>query len=484
MTRLKTGAAVTAALAALATLPGCANLAPDFQRPAAPISANWPATSASVTDASASPLAGVDWQAFFTDTRLRQTIELALRNNRDLRVAALNIEKARAQYRISEAARWPTVDASASQSTVKPAIDLALSGTQEVTHQYGLGVGFSSFELDFFGRVANLKNQALEQYLATEDARRTLQISLVAETASTWLTLAADLERLRLAQATQASQQQSLTLTQRTYEAGVATALDLNQARMAVEAARGDVARYLTAVAQDRNALALVVGAPLPDELQPTTLGEVSTLTEAVAAIPAGIPSETLLQRPDVVQAERLLRAANASIGAARAAFFPSLSLTVFGGFGSSHLDRLFSAGNGTWTFAPQLSLPIFDAGSNQANLDAARADQKIRIAQYEKAVQSAFRETSDALAVRATISEQSAAQRAQVDAATESHRLSRMRFEKGVDSYLPVLDAQRSQYAAEQGLISIQLARQSNVVTLYKVFGGGWKSLDNEGTP
>ncbi len=473
MKRTILGLAVTCALLGLG---GCANLAPDFLRPAAPIPAEWPSSAAPV--APGKPLAETGWQDFFADARLKQLVDLALNNNRDLRVAVLNIEKARAQYQISDAARYPAINATGAGTVQRQADNLSQTGNGDVTRQYSLGVGFSSYEIDFFGRVRNLKDQALEQFLATEDARRSVHISLVAEVANTWLTLAADQERLQLARNTLSSQQGSLNMTQRSFDVGISTALDLNQARMSVESARVDVARYTAAVAQDRNALNLVVGSVPPDELLPATLADV---TSAMNDVPAGVPSETLLQRPDIAQAERLLRAANANIGAARAAFYPRIVLTASGGVASNHLSSLFDSGNGTWSFMPQIVLPIFNAGSNQANLDSARADQGIRIAQYEKAIQVAFRESSDALAVRATVGDQMNAQQALVAAAAESYRLSDLRYSKGVDSYLPVLDSQRSHYSAQQGLITVKLAQQSNVVNLYKVFGGGWQERSEQ---
>ena len=469
MTRTKLGTAVVLAMLALS---GCANLAPDFMRPAAPIPESWPETGrAAVGDGRT--LAEIGWQDFFTDARLKQLVELSLQNNRDLRVAALNIDKARAQYRIADANRYPAIEATGSQTAQQTADDLSQTGEGAVSRQYTAGVRFSSFELDFFGRVANLKDQALEQFLATEEARRSVHISLVAEVANAWLTLAADQERLQLSRDTLASQRESLKMTQRSFEAGISTAVDLNQSRIALEYARAEAARYAAVVAQDRNALALLVGAQPPEDLLPKTLTEVAS---ALADIPAGVPSETLLQRPDVIQAERLLRAANASIGAARAAFFPRITLTASGGVASNHLSSLFDSGNGTWLFMPQIVLPIFNAGSNQANLDSARAEQAIRVAQYEKAIQSAFREASDALAVRSTIGEQIDAQKALVAAAKESHRLTDLRYQKGVDSYQPVLEALRTQFSSQQTLITAQLARQSNAVNLYKVFGGGWQ--------
>lgn len=472
MIRKKLGTAVVMAMVAMGALSACANLAPDFMRPVAPIPATWPETGSTVVG-NGKALAEIGWQAFFTDGRLKQLVEQALQNNRDLRVAALNIDKARAQYRIADASRYPAINASGSQTAQQSADDLSQTGTGQLTRQYSAGIGFSSFELDFFGRVANLKDQALEQFLATEEARRSVQISLVAEVANTWLTLAADQERLQLSRDTLASQRESLNMTQRSYNAGIATALDLNQSRIALESARVEVARYTAAVAQDRSALTLLVGAQAAEELLPSALTEVAA---ALHEIPAGIPSETLLQRPDVLQAERLLRAANASIGAARAAFFPRITLTASGGVASNRLSDLFDSGNGTWLFVPQIVLPIFNAGSNQASLDSARAEQGIRIAQYEKTVQTAFREASDALAVRATIAEQIDAQNALATAARESYRLTDLRYRKGVDSYQPVLDALRTRITSQQSLITAQLAQQSNAVNLYKVFGGGWQ--------
>jgi multidrug efflux system outer membrane protein len=472
MTRTKTRTAVVMAMLALGTLSGCANLAPDFMRPAAPVAATWPETGGAVVG-EGKALAEIGWQDFFTDARLKQLVELSLQNNRDLRVAALNIDKARAQYQIADASRYPAINASGGQTAQQTADDLSQTGKGTISRQYTAGIGFSSFELDFFGRVGNLKDQALEQFLATEEARRSVHISLVAEVANAWLTLAADQERLALSRETLASQGESLKMTQRSFDAGVATSLDLNQVRIGYESARAEVARYTAAVAQDRNALTLLVGTQPPAELLPTTLSEVAA---TLADIPAGVPSETFLQRPDVIQAEHLLRAANASIGAARAAFFPRITLTASGGVASNSISNLFDSGNGTWLFMPQIVLPIFNAGSNQANLDSARAEQAIRIASYEKAIQTAFREASDALAVRATISEQIAAQTALATAAKESYRLTDLRYQKGIDSYQPVLDALRTRISAQQSLITTQLARQSNAVNLYKVFGGGWQ--------
>ena len=339
-------------------------------------------------------------------------------------------------------------------------------------HQYNVGLGVSSYELDLFGRVRSLKDQALEQFLATGQARRSMQISLVAEVAANYLTLAADRERLQLAKDTLTSQQTSYQLIHSRYESGISSALDLHQAQTSVDTARVDIARYTNFVAQDENALNLVVGSPVPADLLPGALSE--TLT-ALKELTPGLPSDVLLSRPDILQSENLLKAANANIGAARAAFFPRITLVSSVGFGSDELASLFNGGAFVWKFLPQITLPIFDAGANQANLKVAEVDRDIAVAQDEKAIQTAFREVADALAQRGTIDDQLAAQRSLTDATAESYRLSQARYEKGVDSYLNVLDSQRSLYGAQQNMISVRFVRLSNLVTLYKVFGGGW---------
>jgi multidrug efflux system outer membrane protein len=398
-------------------------------------------------------------------------ISLALENNRDLRVALLGIERSLAQFQIKRAALLPETDATASATYQRQAEDLSGTGHPRDSHQYTVGLGVSSYELDLFGRVRSLKDQALEQYLATEQARRSVQITLVSQVGATWLTLAADRERLQLAKETLANQQSSYQLTKSRFEAGISSALDLNQARTIVEAARVDIARYTTLVAQDENALSLVVGSKVEPDLTPRSLSEALTALKDLAP---GLPSDVLLRRPDILQAENLLKGANANIGAARAAFFPRITLVSSIGFGSNDLAGLFNAGSFAWKFAPQVTLPIFDAGSNKANLAQAEVDRDIAISQYEKAIQTAFREVADALAQRGTIDEQLAAQQSLMDATAESFKLSRARYDKGIDSYLSVLDSQRTLYTAQQNLIGARLTRLTNLVTLYKVLGGG----------
>jgi outer membrane protein, multidrug efflux system len=476
MNRFKT-TGLASALAAALLLTGC-SLIPTYERPPAPVAAGYPAGaaySAPSAHVASTDAADIGWREFFADPRLQQLIALSLSNNRDLRVAVLNIEKARAQYQIQRADLFPAIGANASGTGQRTPASQSLTGSAMTSHSYSVGVGFTSYELDLFGRVRSLKDQALQSFFATEEARRSIHISTVTEVASAYLTLAADQDRLMLARSTLQSQSDSLALIQRRFDLGVATALQLRQGQSTVESARVEVARYTGQVAQDENALALLVGSPVPAALLPEGLPAGSTTLNALAELPAGVPSSLLQRRPDILQAEHQLKRYNASIGAARAAFFPSISLTGSVGTASSNLSGLFKGGSGIWSFMPQLNLPIFNAGANQANLDGARVDRSIGVAQYEKAIQSAFREVADALAQRGTLGDQLTAQQALVDANADSYRLSTARFERGVDSYLEVLDSQRSLYTAQQGLISTRLSRLANMATLYKVLGGGW---------
>jgi outer membrane protein, multidrug efflux system len=456
-------------------LVGC-TMAPTYKRPEAPVPDAWPKGPAYKHDTAAptSPAApeakDIKWQDFFVNERLRKVIDLALANNRDLRVAALNIEKAQAQYRIQRAELFPAVNASGSGSKQRLPADVSGTGQPEIVEQYSVSLGFSSWELDFFGRVRSLKDRALEQYLATEQARRGAQISLMAEVTNAYLTLAADRERLILAQSTLETQQTTYNLIKRRYEVGASSELDLRQSQTRVDAARVDIARYTGQVALDENALNLLIGSPVPAELLTGELGAVTTLKD----ITPGLSSAVLQRRPDIFQAENQLKAANANIGAARAAFFPRITLTTNIGTISAELSGLFKSGSEAWSFAPQIVLPIFDMGSRWAGLNAAKADREIALAQYEKAIQSAFREVADALAQRGTVGDQMEAQQSLVQATVVSYRLSDARYIRGIDSYLSVLDAQRSLYSAQQGLITLRLARLTNLVTLYKVLGGG----------
>lgn len=460
-------------LAAAGLLSGCVSLAPDYERPASPVPSAWPDSAAAATSADAEgSVAEIGWRTFFRDPRLNDLVALALENNRDLRIATLNIERARGAYRIQRAEQLPTLDATGAESAQRVPASISTTGDDYISRQFSAEVGVVSYELDLFGRVRSLKNQALQDYLAQMETQRATQISLVGEVANAWLQLAADQALLRLAVETHDSRRQSLELTQRSQALGVASALDLAQARSSVESARADVAVYTAQVAQDRNALQYLVGTDVPAGLWPDDTVEVLAV---LGDLTAGVDSSVLWQRPDVLAAEHSLIGANANIGAARAAFFPQITLTGSGGTASADLGDLFDGGTGTWSFMPQISIPIFAGGANRAALDVAKAEQQIAVATYDQSVQTAFREVSDALAQRATIDEQVDALTALAEATQQSFDLSEARYRKGVDSYLSLLDAQRSLYAAQQQLISVQLARQTNLVTLYKVLGGGW---------
>lgn len=450
-------------LAAALALAGCTSLIPKYERPAAPVAAEFPYPSAqNGTSAEQLP-----WEQFFPDPRLRAAIAASLRNNRDLRIAVLNIAQARAQYNIQNSQRYPTVtaglDASRAPSTI--------NGQQVTTLQANLAL--SSWEIDFFGRIASLSQSALEQYLATEEGRNAAQMALVANVASTWLSLAADEELLQITRDTLQGREESLRLTRLRFENGASSEIDFRLAQSLYESARATLAQQDRQRANDINALALVVGEPVsPDYV-------VGVTTEGVHLpdVPAGVPSEVLVRRPDVRQAEHQLLSANADIGAARANFFPRISLTAGIGSASSDLTGLFRAGSWGYTVAPSLLQPIFDAGRNRATLESARVSRDIAVAQYERAIQQAFRDVADALAGRATFDNQVDAQARVVEAETVRYRLARLRYDNGVASYLDLLDAQRSLFTAQQTLVQTRLARLQNQVQLYRSLGGGWSS-------
>jgi multidrug efflux system outer membrane protein len=447
---------------------GC-TLTPEYTRPAAPIPVAWPTGGAYSTQLPTDSSQLLEWQEFFTDPKLQQVIGLALTNNRDLRLAALNVERARAYYGIQRAELLPAVDATGSGSKARVPADLSSTGRRQTIERYDANLGVASWEIDFFGRIRSLKDRALQEYLATEQARRSAQILLVSSVANTYLTLAADRESLSLAETTLTTQRSAYDLIKFRFDLGMVTELDVHRAQTQVDVARGDVARFTQLVAQDENALNLLAGSPVPGGLLPAKLANVTPPTE----ISAGLSSEVLLHRPDVLQTENLLKAANADIGAARAAFFPRISLTAAIGMASSDLSRLFKSGSGAWSYAPQIVMPIFDARTWSAHR-AAEVQREIAVTQYEKAIQTAFREVASALAVRGTVGEQVAAQQSLVQAVADTYRLSNSRYDKGIDSYLSVLDAQRSLYAAQQGLVSLRLAKLANDVQLYAVLGGG----------
>ncbi|WP_294393370.1 efflux transporter outer membrane subunit [uncultured Sphingomonas sp.] len=513
MNRLLTlGASATALL-----LAGC-DLAPHYDRPGSMVPATLPEGGVYPAQPATTTVPDIAWQDFFVDPALRQAIQTGLTNNRDLRVAIANIEQARAQYRVQRADLLPTVAANGSATIQRSPFGIAGATTgvspgtgtggipgggtgtgtlpgggigggvgggtgigggagvvgasgDKTIEIYSVNAGLSAFELDLFGRVRNLTRAALEQYLATEEGARATRISLIAEIASAWLTMAADRDQLQIARDTLESFRQSLTLTQAQFRAGVASELEVRQAQTSFDQARYDIAALTTRVAQDQNALNLLAGTTLPSEALPVALGSrVVTLTD----LPAGLSSQVLLRRPDVLQAEHQLVAQYANIGAARAAFFPRISLTATAGTLSTELSNLFGNGTGTWSVAPSASLPIFDFGRNAANLRYAKASREAALATYERAVQVAFREVSDALAQRGTIDQQVEARSSRVEAASVAYRLSDARYRAGVDTFLTTLDAQRTLYGAQQNLVQTRLDAASNLIQLYRSLGGG----------
>ena len=477
-----------APMALTALLCGC-TFAPRYERPPSPVPALLPQVAgygrASPMQTAAPDLA---WRDFFNDPKLQQVIRLALDNNRDLRVAVLNIAEAHAQYRIQRSALLPHVGANfdpviehlpgsvlgaeSGVSGVSAAGGAVAGGNQAVTIKYyEAALGVSNYELDLWGRVRSLSRQALEQYLATEEARRAEQISLISQVATAYVTYAADLERLTVAQQTVKSDQTSLKLTQARFQGGIASELDVRQAQSALEQANAGVATYTTTLTQDVNALTLLVGAQVSPDLLPDPLADhFVTLPD----LPVGLSSQVLLRRPDVMEAEHQLKGYNANIGAARAAFFPTIALTGSGGSTSITLGSLFGAGSGAWTFMPTLTLPIFDAGQNAANLRYAKAERNVAVAQYEKAIQTAFREAADQLAQRGQIADLVSANAREVDAVSHSFALSQARYTRGSDTYLNVLTSQVTLYQAQQNLITARLTRATNLISLYQALGGG----------
>ncbi|WP_305889187.1 efflux transporter outer membrane subunit [Pseudomonas sp. NDM] len=442
---------------------GC-SLIPDYERPPSPSAAQYPVATQPTTNRE-------DWHTLFNDPALKQLIETALSNNRDLRVAALNVQAFQAQYRIQRADLLPAVSANANELRQRLPSSVT-GGPAQITSAYTVNLGISAYELDLFGRVRSLSEQALQSWLATEQARRSAELSLVANVASAYLTWRADQQLLELSRDTLAADEQSLHLTTRNREAGKSSALEQAQARTSVDSSRVNLARYQRLVAQDLNSLTLLVGAPVPEQLPALPLAR-----ELVSPLPAGLPSDLLQRRPDILQAEYRLKAANANIGAARAAFFPSVSLTASAGTASRDLSGLFSAGSGAWTFQPQISLPIFNAGSLRASLDYARLQKDVAVAEYEKSIQTAFQEVADGLAARSTYAQQLQAQRDLVQATQDYYNLAQNRYRNGVDSSLTFLDAQRSLFTSQQALISDRLAQLVAEVNLYTALGGGWQT-------
>lgn len=458
-------------------LAGCGMLEPKLPEAEPAIPAEWPLPPATPEaadtaagerasgPAEATPAAEIGWREFFSSPELEQLIELALDNNRDLRAAVLNVDRAQALYRIQRADRVPSLDATGTMARSGGGVFVA-------SQAYTVELGVAAYELDLFGRVRNLSEAQLRAYLAQEEAARSAQLTLIAEVASAWLTLQADRELQRIAEAALANREEELALTERRFELGAASRLEVNQATIELETARADLWQFAGQVARDMNALRLLAGAPIGPELLSAPF---EPAVSGLDALPPGTPSEVLLRRPDVMEAEYTLRAANANVGAARAAFFPSITLTGSVGTASDELSDLFESGTDVWSFVPQVNLPIFQGGRLRGNLDVSKADRDIALAGYERSIQAAFREVADALALTRTLAEQRASREALLAAAENADDLSKRRYEAGADSYLVLLDAQRTLYAAQQTLVTTQLAEQINRVTLYKALGGGW---------
>jgi multidrug efflux system outer membrane protein len=456
-------------------LTGC-TMIPKYERPAAPVAAQYPATTGPQKESVVSDIA---WRNFFAEERLKKLIGLALANNRDLRVAVLNVEQSRAQYRITRSASFPTVDGSGSytrSSTSGTTVGQggASMGTGTfIETQWSASLGTTAYELDLFGRVRSLNKQALEKYLATEEAQRSAQISLVAEVATQYFALRQAEEQLQLARQTLAVVQDSYTLNKATFDAGASNELDLRTAEGQVQTARINVVTYERQLAQAQNALVLLVGQPLPTDLPaPSSF----SYTNMLANIPAGLPSELVQRRADILQAEHTLKAANANIGAARAAFFPTITFTGSIGTTSAEFEKLFGSGTGVWSFSPQVTVPIFTGGQNRANLDAAKVSTRIEVATYEKAIQTAFREVADALVANSSYATQIEAEGALTNAQQKRFELANLRYRQGEDSYLNVLSAQQDLYSAQQGRLEAQYNKLASQISLYQALGGGWK--------
>jgi len=450
---------------------GC-TMAPKYRRPKAPVPGNWP-TGASYPQMQAATKVldamELKWQDFFTDPKLQKVIQMSLKNNRDLRLAALNVERARGLYGIQEAELFPVIDAQGNMIKQRYSSDSTLSGQSYVEKQYSADLGITAWEVDLFGRIRSLTKQALEEYLSSQETRRSTQIALISEVAMAYLVMAADQEKLSLAQSTLKAQEKAYDLILRQHKAKIANEIDLRRAQTQVDTAKGDVVRYTQQIAQDKNALDLLAGSSVPEDLLPGNLASVKPFVD----IFPGLSSEVLLKRPDIVSAEHQLKGAYANIGAARAAFFPSISITTAVGSVSNQFSGLFSGGKGAWSFAPQIVMPIFDARI-WAAYRVSKADQKIALVQYEKTIQTAFREVADVLAVQGTVNEQIRVQESMVNSAERVYYLSRKRYVNGIDSYLSVLDAQRSLYRAQKELIIMQLFKLINEVRAYAVLGGG----------
>jgi len=471
-----------------AVLAGC-SLAPDYHRPESPVPGDWPAQpkvqygaysgstlseqpAAAVAPAGAVPAADIGWRDFFHDPRLQALIQLALVNNRDLRVAVQRVEEARAQYGVQRGAQWPSIGAGLEGTRQRVPANMSQAGRDMVGNTFQAGIGLTTFEIDLFGRLRNLSEAAYQQYLATEQAQRTTHITLVGAVAQAYFTQRAAEVQLDLTRKTLASRQESYDLVKRRFDGGVASELDLNQSKGLLDSASADLAQLARVRAQSINALTVLVGTPLPADLpSPAEFGR----DQLLATVPAGLPSELLERRPDIMAAENQLLAANANIGAARAAFFPTISLTGMLGFASTSMGSLFEGGQRAWNFTPSITTPIFAGGSIREGLNVAKARDNIAVAQYEQTIQQAFREVSDALAGEATYGAQLDALRSLQGSTARTLELSNLRYTNGIDSYLQVQTAQVDFFNAQLGLVQAGLEALNNRVELYKALGGGW---------
>ncbi|HZJ94114.1 MAG TPA: efflux transporter outer membrane subunit [Thiopseudomonas sp.] len=459
------------ATALLVAMTGC-SLVPNYQQPSAPVAEQW--NHLDQLSSAALP----DWRQFFQDPVLQELIETALINNRDMRIAALNVDAFRAQYRIERSAQFPSVDAAGGANRQRIPGNMNPAGNNStINSQYSANLGVTAWELDFFGRLGSLRDQALESYFASEQAQRSTQLSLIASVATAWLTLQADQEALQLVRNTLATYEDSLRLVERSYAAGVASLLEVQQARTATNSARISLAQFERQSVQSRNALNLLLGGEAPVD----TLTAVPLSSFKFAELPVGLPADLLQRRPDILQAEHQLKAANANIGAARAAFFPSISLTASAGSLSPDLSGLFDSGSGSWLFQPSINLPIFNAGRLRANLDYSEIQKDIHVARYEKTIQTAFQEVADGLIERITYKQQLAAHDELVKSSEEYYALADRRFNEGIDSQLTRLDAQRLLFDAQQQRISTQFAQLASEINLYKALGGGYSQDHTE---
>ena len=458
---------------AATTLTAC-SLVPTYVRPTAPVTTEWPVASTAQESGEQPRTSNIGWRSMFRSPKLQSLIEASLANNRDLRIATLNIEVARNTWRIQRSDLLPSMSASGSFARQELPKNMSGTGNREITSTYSAGIGTTAYELDLFGRVRSLTHRAINQYLATEEGRKAAQTSLVAAVANAYLTWLADVELLRLTESTLTTRQEAYDLIKRSFDLGAKSRLDVAQFAMLVESARANRAHYQRQVEQSKNALTLLVGKEIdPMLLEPQPLADV----EVLDTLPVGIPSVVLLDRPDIRQAEYALKAENANIGAARASFFPSISLTGSAGFASPSLSDLFVSGSsGVWSFAPQVTLPIFQGGRLRSNLKLAETNRDIAVARYEKAIQTAFREVADALVARVTYTEQWQAQRALVKESEQARSITKARYDHGIDNHFALLDAQRSLFEAQQNEILIHQQTLANLIDLYKALGGGWQ--------